>query len=119
MTPLLRRWSLRLALLAIAALPAGLAIDGCAAPGVPVPPPTALIESPPDMDGNVTITGMARDSAYVSCFNDATEMGVIVRAAPVTGEFTAVLPAMTGDNIVIWQYDGTDAPSMQLELTVP
>lgn len=76
---------------------------GCAAPVLPIPPPTALIEAPPDMDGMVTVSGEARPGAYVFCLNNDTEMGVIVTADPADGTYSLRIAASIGDGLSVWQ----------------
>ena len=112
--PLRRPWLLCLALLA--AIAAG---PGCFAPTLPLPPPTALIEGPPDADGFVTVSGQAREGAFVACLNEQTEDGVIVRADLATGAYTLRVAAMPEDVLVLWQFDAADEGSMQVRRTVP
>ena len=92
---------------------------GCAAPVLPLPPPTALVEAPPDMDGIVTIRGEAQPGAFVGCLNENTEAGVIVRADPMSGEYTVRIAAMTGDGVALWQFQGTDSGGMRRDLIIP
>ncbi len=92
---------------------------GCAAPVLPLPPPTALVEAPPDMDGLVTITGEARPGAFVGCLNENTEVGVLVRADPMSGAYTVRIQAMSGDGIAIWQFEGTESGGMRRDVIVP
>lgn len=99
-------------LVAIAATPS------CAAPVLPLPPPTALVEGPPDAEGFVTVTGEARPGSYVACLNEQTEQGVIVRADLVGGEYALRIEAMIDDELVLWQYDGSEAGSMQRRVIV-
>jgi hypothetical protein len=88
----------------------------CAAPTLPLPPPSALV-STPDESGNVTITGMGRPNAVVMVFNESTERGVIVVADGV-GNYTARIEASGGETLTIWQMVGTDT-SQLLSRTVP
>jgi hypothetical protein len=88
---------------------------GCAAPTLPIPPPTALV-SAPDASGMVTVSGHADPAAYVFVLNEATEAGVIVHA-DASGMFSARIPASLGDMITAWQMIGNEA-SQQVHLTV-
>lgn len=109
-----RPWLVLFALaVAIAAGPS------CAAPVVPLPPPTALVEAPPDMDGIVTVSGTARAGAFVLCLNEETEQGVIVRADPTSGDYVLRISAMSGDVLVLWQNDGGEEGGMQITVIVP
>lgn len=120
MVAILAGMSLRRPWLVLFALSVAIAAGpSCAAPVVPLPPPTALVESPPDMDGFVTISGMARPGAFVLCLNEATEEGVIVRADPVSGQYSLRILAMSGDTLVLWQNDGGDEGGMQVTVIVP
>lgn len=84
-------------------------LPACAAPTLPLPPPSALVATP-DPDGVATVTGTAREGAVVSVFNEDRELGVIVVADGV-GAFTARIAASIGDTITIWQRVGTDTSS--------
>jgi hypothetical protein len=92
---------------------------GCAAPVLPLPPPAALVEAPPDADGLVTVTGQARPGAFVACLNENTEEGVLVRSDVMTGEFEARLPAESGHEIRIWQFEASDAGGEPIFRVVP
>jgi len=77
---------------------------GCAAPSLPIPPPTALVSSP-DASGFVTVTGQADPSAYVFVLNENTEVGVILHAN-ADHSFSARIAASIGDGITVWQMIG-------------
>lgn len=87
----------------------------CAAPTLPIPPPTALV-SGPDASGYVTVTGSADPHAYVFVLNDTTSMGVIAFVMP-DGTYSIRIAASTGDSIWVWQELG-DRASMQNMQTV-
>jgi hypothetical protein len=88
---------------------------GCAAPTLPIPPPTALV-SAPDATGLVTVTGHADPMAYVFVLNENTEQGIIVHADPA-GAFTVRIAASLEDAITVWQMIGNEA-GQQLHLVV-
>lgn len=90
--------------------------SACAAPTLPLPPPSALV-SVPDESGIVSITGMGRPRAVVMVFNEDTELGVIVLADEV-GNYTAQIAASSGETLTIWQMVGTDS-SQLLSRMVP
>lgn len=92
---------------------------GCAAPTLPLPPPMALVEGPPDADGLVTVRGNAREGAFVGCLNERTEMGVLVRSDVMTGDFALRIAAEPDDTLSVWQFEGTDPGGMQTTLVVP
>lgn len=93
---------------------------GCAAPTLPLPPPTALA-SVPDADGLVTITGMVRPAALVVVINemarDPMERGVVVDADD-RGFYTARIRAMPGDAITVFAREGTSDSQIR-EVIVP
>jgi hypothetical protein len=93
-------------------------LAACAAPSVPLPPPTALVEGPPDAMGFVTVNGQARPNAFVSCLNENSDEGVIVRA-DMTGIYSLRLEAATGDMLSLWQFEGTPNGGMQVHVSVP
>lgn len=104
-------------LLALAAsLPVAGLLPACAAPTLPLPPPTALVATP-DADGFVTITGMAREGAVVMVFNESRDVGVIVVADDIGG-YTARIEASIGETLTIWQMVGSDT-SQLLSREVP
>ncbi|MBX3273293.1 MAG: hypothetical protein KF729_23725 [Sandaracinaceae bacterium] len=105
------------ALILAAAAAAYAAGAGCAAPVLPLPPPTALIEGPPDAEGVVTIRGEARPGALVFCFNEETERGVI-ETAGATGAYVVRIAASSGDVLTVWQQQGTQS-GMLRSVTVP
>jgi hypothetical protein len=79
-------------------------LPACAAPTLPLPPPTALVSSP-DPEGIVTVTGIARADAYVFALNNRTDSGVIGRADP-SGRYSLRLAAQRGDVLSIWYISG-------------
>jgi hypothetical protein len=91
----------------------------CAAPSLPLPPPLALVEAPPDAEGMVEVNGNARLGAFVACLNERTEVGIIVRADPMSGDFSIRIPAETGDTITLWQFEASSPGGQQIHLTVP
>jgi hypothetical protein len=102
--------SLALTLPALSLLPA------CAAPTLPLPPPTALVATP-DENGFVTVTGMAREGAVVMVFNEDRDLGVIV-VADDTGAYSGRIEASIGETLTIWQMVGSDT-SQLLSRQVP
>lgn len=94
-------------------------LPGCAAPTLPLPPPTALVEDPPDAEGLVLVTGNARVGAFVACLNDNTEQGVIVRADLDTGDYSLRIPASIGDGLSLWQFESTAPGGEQTHVVVP
>lgn len=84
-----------------------LAMDGCSTPTLPLPPPSALVATPPDADGIVTVEGDVLDDAWVFIVNLRTERGVIVRADEM-GHFVARIEAEPGHYLDVWQLVGTD-----------
>ncbi len=90
--------------------------SACAAPTLPLPPPSALV-SAPDGSGNVTISGMGRPHAIVMVFNENTERGVIVTADPI-GNYTVQIAANGGEILTLWQMVGTQT-SQLLSREVP
>ncbi len=89
---------------------------GCAAPTLPIPPPTALV-SPPAADGFVTVSGQANPDAYVFVLNENTDAGVIGHAMP-SGNYSVRLEAVTGDSLTIWQMLGNQSGELTSQ-TVP
>jgi hypothetical protein len=92
---------------------------GCAAPTLPLPPPTALVEGPPDVDGIVTVSGEARPGAFVGCLNQNSEVGVIVRADVITGAYSVRMAAEFEDTLSLWQFEGTSSGGQQIDVVVP
>lgn len=86
----------------------------CAAPVLPLPPPTALIEGPPDENGIVVISGEAEPSSFVMCVNETTMSGVI-EFSDETGAYTLRIRAASGDVLTIRHLEG----GMSRELVVP
>lgn len=101
-------------LLGVATATVGLE-TGCAAPTLPIPPPTALV-SAPDAGGFVTVSGSADPSAYVFVLNENTQAGVIVHAE-AAGTYSVRIPGSIDDMITVWQMIGTQA-SQQDHLVV-
>lgn len=93
------------AVLGLSVLGASVSTTGCAAPTLPLPPPSALVVSAPDASGMVTVTGHADPAAFVFVLNEATEYGVIVHA-DAAGLFSAQIPASVGDMLSVWQAIG-------------
>ena len=87
----------------------------CAAPTLPIPPPTALVSSP-DPTGYVTVWGEADPTAFVFVLRENTESGVITHATP-TRAYSVRIQAALNDGITVWQEVGNRA-SEQLHLTV-
>ena len=90
---------------------------GCSTPTLPLPPPAALTATPPDADGLVTVEGEVIENAYVFCFNEITERGVIGRADEM-GRFSLQVEASPGDQLSVWQEIGRDVGEMRL-ISVP
>lgn len=88
-------------------LAAGLALLACAAPTLPLPPPTALASAPDPTSGLVTITGRVNENAYVFALDEDRGDGVIVSADP-SGVYSATLVAASGDTVTVWQMVGTN-----------
>ncbi len=89
------------------ALLAGVAgAGGCnTAPTLPLPPPVVNVGSP-NARGLVVVRGEALPLAYVSVFNERSELGVIARADH-DGGFEVELEAAVGDLITVWtEIDG-------------
>ena len=110
--------ALTLALLLAGTAAAGSSL-GCAAPTLPLPPPTALVEAAPDADGLVTVTGQARAGAFVGCLNERTEIGVLVRTDLVTGMYSIRIAAESRDVLTLWQFEGTEPGGQRQEVVVP
>ena len=89
---------------------------GCAAPTLPIPPPTALV-SPPAADGYVTVSGSANPDAYVFALNENTSAGVIGHAMP-SGLYSLRVLAATGDSITVWQMLGNQSGQL-VNVVVP
>ncbi len=104
------------ALLGGLVLAVSVAVTGCAAPTLPIPPPTALVSSP-DPSGLVTVTGRADPAAYVFLLNNDTDDGVIGHAG-TDGSFTLRVLAASGDELWIWQ-EINGQPSQQNIQNVP
>lgn len=103
------------ALLAVT-LGLALVLGACAAPTLPLPPPTAL-SSAPDAMGNVTVTGRVNAGAYVFALDEDRGDGVIV-SADASGNYTATLQAASGDTITCWQMVGTNTGQLT-QVVVP
>jgi hypothetical protein len=81
---------------------------GCAAPTLPIPPPSVGALSSPDVDGYVTVDGIADPEAYVFLLNEETSSGVIGHAMPVSGAFSLRVQASSGDTLTLWQMLGSE-----------
>jgi hypothetical protein len=114
MTRTLRSLAVLLALSAIALFSAD-----CAAPSLPLPPPTALVEQPPDAMGFVTVEGDARAGAYVGCLNNSTDNGVIVRSDVTTGAYTLRIEAQSDDVLTLWQFEASSPGGQTIDVVVP
>jgi hypothetical protein len=88
----------------------GLAGPGCAAPTLPLPPPTALV-STPDAEGIVTVTGLARPVAIVMVLNEDRRAGVIGEAEP-DGSYSLRIAASIGETLTVWQMVGTTSSQL-------
>lgn len=89
-------------------------LPSCAAPVLPIPPPTALIEGPPDENGIVVVTGQGEPSSYVMCLNESSMSGVI-ELSDDDGNYTIRIVAMSGDILTVRHLDG----GMSRQLIVP
>ncbi len=81
-------------------------VPACAAPTLPLPPPTALVEGPPDASGRVVVRGLAGADAYVFALNEDRDRGVIGRADSA-GAYTLEVEGSSGETLSIWQMSGT------------
>jgi hypothetical protein len=93
--------------------------SSCAAPVLPIPPPTALVEGPPGPDGTVLVRGNARPGAFVGCMNEVREQGVIVRANVTTGDYALRIEADEGDELRVWQFEATSPGGEPRFISVP
>ncbi len=107
-----------LSLLLSALVLGALAGPSCAAPTLPIPPPTALVEAP-DAEGLVLVTGNARPGAFVGCLNERTEDGVIVRSDVASGDYSLQIRAASGDDLTIWQFESTGGGGEPVHRVVP
>lgn len=87
--------------LGVAVLAGVVTSTGCAAPTLPIPPPTAL-SSTPDATGMVTVTGTADPTAFVFVLNNMTDTGVIAHANP-DRTFSIRVTAASMDHLSVWQ----------------
>jgi hypothetical protein len=94
----------RLAPVLLVALLLGGLAGGCAAPTIPLPPPSVDALTVP-VDGVVLVTGEARVDTFVAVFNVRLEEGVIVRS-DADGAFAAEIRAASGDTIRAFQFEG-------------
>lgn len=90
----------------------------CAAPTLPLPPPSALVEGPPDADSMVRISGSARESVFVFCLNERTEQGVITRSDE-SGAYTLQIRAEVDDTLTLWQAEDGSSGGMPIQVVVP
>ena len=58
---------------------------------------------------------MALDDAFVSCLNERTERGVIVRATS-EGTYELRIAAEIGDDLSVWQHVGTERSPAEHEI---
>lgn len=113
-----RSVSLRRQLL-IAVLVLGAIGPSCAAPVLPLPPPTALQEGPPGADGIVTIMGETLEpDMWVLCVNARTEGGVLVRSDPTTGAYVLRIAAQIDDRLQVMQFRDFSETGMPEFVTV-
>ncbi len=104
------------ALLALALLLA--AACESSTPTIPLPPPNALVEAPPDADGYVTVRIRgAEPEALLFAYDEPLAKGVIGRA-DADGNGTLRLRAAAGDPILVWQQAG-DRSSAPVTVLVP
>lgn len=83
-------------------------------PTLPLPPPNALVEAPPDDRGLVRVrVSAALPGAFVNCLNERTGRGVI-GTADDRGRAVLELEAQVGDRLAVWQRVDTQSG----ELTV-
>ena len=88
------------------------------APTLPLPPPVALVQGPPDAEGMVTVLGEgAIEGAQVFAFEERTMTGVIGTANDL-GQFELRLAAESGDTILVWQRVGTQTSEL-IQILVP
>ncbi len=85
-------------------------LPACAAPTLPLPPPTALVSTPAD-DGFVTVSGNARPNALIMILNESRDLGVIV-SSDAAGDYTARIEASIAEIITVWQMVGTDTSQL-------
>ena len=108
---------------ALRALLAGLtvAVAGCLAPTLPIPPPSFPEEvTGPDADGLVHLRGgkgSAQANAYVTVWNLRLERGRTSRAA-ADGSWSEAVPAQAKDTLYVWQELGNDR-SDSIEIKLP
>lgn len=97
-----------------------LALGGCLAPTLPIPPPSQPEITAPDADGNVTLKGRpggARANAEVTVFKPETETGSVSIAEP-DGSWTVVLKARAKERLWVYQTVGYER-STHIEVEVP
>lgn len=111
--------SRRLALTALAMLAVlGLALTGCTARTLPLPPPDVDPLSGPNAQGLLQVSGTAQEGAAVGVLNETSGLGVIV-TSPMDGcdrvcPFQAELAAEPGDALRIWQFFETSSSAERL-----
>ncbi len=87
-------------------------------PTIPLPPPSALVEAPPDAEGFVTVRVRgAEPDALLFAYDEPLAEGVIGRA-DADGRGTLRLRASAGDPILVWQRAG-DRSSAPVTVLVP
>ncbi|MDB4977600.1 MAG: hypothetical protein JWN48_5941 [Myxococcaceae bacterium] len=86
-------------------------------PTLPLPPPVVNMLGPPDLQGLVTVEGMANEDAYVTVLNQQTDRGKIAHTE-ANGHFRLQIEAESGDLLVIWQ-ESEGLAGERTEQTVP
>lgn len=105
-------------------LGAVVALAGCLAPTLPVPPPSAPDVSAPDASGNVTLQGApgsARANAEINVWNPNLDggkgAGVFKIVAP-DGSWNATIQGKSKETLWIWQTIGLES-SDHIEVRIP
>lgn len=101
-----------------------LALGGCLAPTLPVPPPSQPDVEGPDAAGNVTLkgaAGAARANAEVTVWNPNLDggkgEGKLTIALP-DGSWSETIPAKKGETLLVWQAVGGER-STHIEVRIP
>jgi hypothetical protein len=97
-----------------------LALGGCLAPTLPVPPPSQPDITAPDADGNVTLRGRpggATGNAEITVFKPENEtfVGALSKA---DGSWLIQIRARSKEKLWVWQTVGYDR-SGHIEVEVP
>jgi hypothetical protein len=101
-----------------------LAVAGCLAPTLPVPPPAVPDIVGPDAEGNVTLKGgpgSARANAEVTVWNPLLDEGRGEGRTTIAlpdGSWSETIPAERKGVLYVWQTIGFER-SERLELRVP